>query len=521
MIGQDVIYAPCPCGSGKKFKFCCYRKYRDQLSDDMSLADVTQLIRCDMSGIKAGELSFAAESEALHDEGYDLMKAHSFAEARARFRRSREIDPRHSASWNNEASCAWEMGDYEAACAIQREGNANMAAVDSFGLARLAVYAHATGREEEAEASLKAALSVPPISIYGALEVCYALALYHRHQDILDYVARSGMGDSDRLAFYTGIAHANLGQMGAAELDLRKTGVSQHYTIAERYLGFIRDDVLPWTAEGEDEWPYFDRLNFRPARIFAEDAVKGVNPFERCPKPLVEDCIACLLADDSLATHDALTLLRKLSGDRAKRMAESLERMLKAEADAAAEDEARRVVDVDAKGRPRLSFDRVCQDALDDDWPDEYDELMDTVSEVLESDELTASDDLVVLENRLLELISAHPDCISANMAYFALVERHDKELAKGLRVSYCLQHPDNLVCSGLLLMLYAQAREYEQAAEIVDRFKVPRRKVDLTTCRGWVCGLALLRLDEDFEKSQPAANARVKEFFAAFEAHP
>jgi len=75
------------------------------------------------------------------------------------------------------------------------------------------------------------------------------------------------------------------------------------------------------------------------------------------PKPLAEDCIAFLLAEGFLDTHDALTLARKLASDRARRMAESLERMVKSEEEAQAADDAERSADVDAQGRPRVSFD--------------------------------------------------------------------------------------------------------------------------------------------------------------------
>lgn len=276
MIGQEIVYAPCPCGSGKKFKFCCFKKYRARLDDDMTLAEVTQLVRCEASGIKSGARSFDPEAERLHDEGYDFMVARKLEKARATFRRAREVDPEHNAAWNNEASCAWEMGDYAAACDIQREGNAKMRAVDSFGLARLAVYAHAIGLEDEAVRSLEAARTVPPISVCGALETCFALALYHRHRDIVEYVAKSGMADSARLMFYKGIARANLGDMGQARLDLEKTGTSQHAELAGRYLDIMADDSLPWTADGDD-WPYFD-LGDRPQDgeiVTAEGKVVG------------------------------------------------------------------------------------------------------------------------------------------------------------------------------------------------------------------------------------------------------
>jgi hypothetical protein len=30
VTGQVLAYEPCPCGSGHKFKFCCYQKAADQ-----------------------------------------------------------------------------------------------------------------------------------------------------------------------------------------------------------------------------------------------------------------------------------------------------------------------------------------------------------------------------------------------------------------------------------------------------------------------------------------------------------
>ena len=33
-IDGNILYAPCPCGSGKKFKFCCMQTVRDYLPDN-------------------------------------------------------------------------------------------------------------------------------------------------------------------------------------------------------------------------------------------------------------------------------------------------------------------------------------------------------------------------------------------------------------------------------------------------------------------------------------------------------
>ena len=45
MIDQNILYSECPCGSGKKFKFCCYPVVRDELPRNPSRSDVTDAIR--------------------------------------------------------------------------------------------------------------------------------------------------------------------------------------------------------------------------------------------------------------------------------------------------------------------------------------------------------------------------------------------------------------------------------------------------------------------------------------------
>ena len=40
-IDGNILYAPCPCGSGKKFKFCCTQTVRDYLPDNPTPAIAT------------------------------------------------------------------------------------------------------------------------------------------------------------------------------------------------------------------------------------------------------------------------------------------------------------------------------------------------------------------------------------------------------------------------------------------------------------------------------------------------
>ena len=57
MIDQDILYSECPCGSGKKFKFCCYPSIRDDLPRDPTRADVTDAIRMRSRATRLAELT--------------------------------------------------------------------------------------------------------------------------------------------------------------------------------------------------------------------------------------------------------------------------------------------------------------------------------------------------------------------------------------------------------------------------------------------------------------------------------
>ena len=118
-IDQNVLYAPCPCQSGKKFKFCCWPKYRDRIDDGMSMSEITVMIRGDelhMPGVLAND-----EANELSDKGYDLMKKGDIEHAVGFFSRARELDETLWTAWNNEATCFWEKCEIEKAYELQRK----------------------------------------------------------------------------------------------------------------------------------------------------------------------------------------------------------------------------------------------------------------------------------------------------------------------------------------------------------------------------------------------------------------
>ena len=73
MIDQSILYAECPCGSGKKFKFCCYPSIRNDLPRDPTRAEVTEAIRRRSQSARLAEL--AGETVAIDlDRFHELTR---------------------------------------------------------------------------------------------------------------------------------------------------------------------------------------------------------------------------------------------------------------------------------------------------------------------------------------------------------------------------------------------------------------------------------------------------------------
>ena len=161
-IDGNILYAPCPCGSGKKFKFCCMQTVRDYLPDNPTQAEVTTEVRKAMQ-----PYGMINDIDPVEDrEAIDLMRRgimerdkRNLDEALRLFRKSREMKPKLYTSWNNEATCLWECGRFEDAVKAQKDGLALSSDCNSFGWAQLAEFQYFLGRDEESAESLVRAMS--------------------------------------------------------------------------------------------------------------------------------------------------------------------------------------------------------------------------------------------------------------------------------------------------------------------------------------------------------------------------
>ena len=297
-IDSDMLYGPCPCGSGKKFKFCCWQKCRDSINQDMTRAEVVQTVRCEAAGVY--KRTDVAEADELLDKGMAEYKAGNDEKGRVLFRKARTLDPKMWTAWNNEAVCAWELGDVEGAYDAQLSGVKAFPERNTFGAACLAMYAHVLGRDGEALEWINRALADKlPISRDAVVQVCRALALFRRHREIVEYASASGMDDDELVAFYKGTALANLGETSRALASLEIASDGPYGGLADEYVDTIKDEAFPFSAYDGD-WPYFWEGNFPPVKWFDEDLKAGRDPFARYPNVAfgVNKCIRALVAPE-------------------------------------------------------------------------------------------------------------------------------------------------------------------------------------------------------------------------------
>lgn len=324
-IDSDMLYGPCPCGSGKKFKFCCWQKCRDSINPDMTRAEIVQTVRCEAAGVyNRTDVPEADDYASKGRKAY--FKDGDSAKARTLFHKARTLDPKMWGIWNNEAICAYEMGDVEEAYEIQRKGIEACPFPNTFGLAAMAIFAHVLGRDGEAVELIEKALADKrPLSRDVVVEVCMALALFRRHRDIVDYAVGSMMDDDDHVAFFKGTALANLGERSKARSAFEIAMESPSYgPISEYYLVLINDNTHPRSAYGD--WPYFWKRAFHPAIWFDDDLKSGRDPFARFPNAAA-DAIEILVSEESRTPAEMLKLLEGRTEGRLGKLREALAKL--------------------------------------------------------------------------------------------------------------------------------------------------------------------------------------------------
>ncbi len=243
-------YAPCYCGSGSKYRFCCMK--RDQLvNDNLEYLDQTT------PEAKASMEVFHAADEA--------MSKHDFKAAMPLFQRAYELFPVVPSPLNNLAICHLLQHEFAEALRVQRQAVTEMKQPNSFGVANLATLLYFNGEDEAGLNAAYVATTLAPFNEQVILKICEALAHYRCHSDILEVALSADFLEIPDLAFFTGCAAANLGDLGQASTRWGMLPMgSQYAPLVQKYLEWLRKYGKAKTIRGD--WPYF-RADDYPLRV--------------------------------------------------------------------------------------------------------------------------------------------------------------------------------------------------------------------------------------------------------------
>ena len=257
-MSQKKMYGPCPCGSGKKYKFCCYLKRSEQADLRQKAAfwaGVTPKIK-EENPYEGMDMKAIDKAYETCQKGVVFMNRSEFDRAIPIFRKAMSISQDVHTSANNLAVCLYVTGKIDEACDVQRENIEASAFENPFGWANLAVLEYIRGNEDEARRCVDTAVELESPSADASIQVCQALARFERHQDILDYIDVSGYSGDRHVCFYTGVAAANLGDKKRAKRDLGSSSGLYHKTaLILIYRYWLDEGDEPHTVRGN--WLYF------------------------------------------------------------------------------------------------------------------------------------------------------------------------------------------------------------------------------------------------------------------------
>ena len=518
-IDPEILYAPCPCGSGKKFKFCCLELVRDRLPDHPTQAEVTMEVRTAIQPFGlVNDIDPIEDREAikLMQRGIEKRKAEHLDEALRLFRQSRELQPKLYTSWNNEAVCLWGLKRYDEALKAQQDGQALTGEVNSFGWAQLAEFQYFFDRDAESAASLARAMAIPPISEDVATKVCAALALQKRHADLLEYASKSGFDQSPWVAFYAGTAAMNTGDRTTAGRLLKlaqDAGIRP--PLPENALLDIEDREEEADAPF-GEWPYFT-LHSYEAGPFVERTLE--ERLSGC-KNVLCDLLEFMLANRSTTKKEVLESLKGLRGPRAKRLREWL-------ATTDAFDELPPDSSGDETAAPEIPADKRFDAVMLDPSVEPGEKLegkerklfLEAIENWQTARFLSAK--WTKARNVFKSLWLRHPDFFRAGFNYANMLrDEGDVETARDIIVQIASEHPEYAYAQAALVRMALVAKDYAEAQRLVEAYRPPVR-MHPVEYRAW------LRTKLDFYKSTrdetAAANtsAAIAEIEQAFRLPP
>ncbi len=482
-MNQKNMYSPCSCGSGKKYKFCCYQK-QSAPSNVRGLAefwanDSDDVFNKSFPGLEK-EL-YRKVIEKCRD-GLELMASGRYKEAIPILKKAVPLCADIYTPANNLALCQFVTGKLGDAIKTQRQALAASRFPNPFGMVNLSTFCYANGEEEEAKRLLDEAVGLKPPSSDACTKVCEGLARFKRHQDILAYADANEYGDFSNISFYTGVAAANLGDIDRARCDLDRVDPRTNKTdMARRYLDHLRSGTAPDTVLGD--WPYLLPEEVCPFEIVkTEMKCTGDAWFER---RILVDFGETLLNDKIGSLDGAMDVLREAKHPKSIVL---LLAIMKGSfgpdsirLQAIRELRQREAIDltnpikVFLKGKyeevklsnTALNYDFRFAPELPEKWEKVYIKAL--------KDGMKTKPDWKAIGENYLKILEAVPEFFPAYFNYaVGLVNQKCPEEAEPIFRELIQQHPAYLFATAALLQLLCSKKRLEEAAVLIEEHVTP-----------------------------------------------
>ena len=178
-------YEPCMCGSGKKYKFCCYQKKNDAAAPSTAGLSSSAHTKDVFADLFAADEDKCLESFDLNQKGLQLMRSGDLEEVLTYFRKAIATMPQIYTASNNLALCLLVLGRLDEAIQVQKEGLMASPFPNPFGLANMATFLYISGDEIGCQRNIDEAVKLKMPSSDACVKVCEVLARLRRHQAII------------------------------------------------------------------------------------------------------------------------------------------------------------------------------------------------------------------------------------------------------------------------------------------------------------------------------------------------
>jgi len=302
----DDLYSPCPCGSGKKYKFCCYaqdkalgvkkkvqtsstagvyvtdpkafgeHRWDSDTPDDLVLSDPKAFIG--VSGEKKGKL------DKIYEKALRYFHSNDQVEYKKAIHECLKIVPRSRLLHRELAITDYLLHDIDSALAASDTMITTCYDPSPADFAWRARLRYTRGDDAGADADLAEAMRLTPKTARDTSATCFLLALERQHEQIRDLCEKSPFKGHPDVMYYHGVALLNLGETEKTKKVLKAVSLNKcsfRLQVAE-YLRMIEAGETPRTIFGD--WRYHPVSHvYRPDLLRVEQVKAGFRHGRRIP----------------------------------------------------------------------------------------------------------------------------------------------------------------------------------------------------------------------------------------------